>query len=159
MRTVEVGVYQFEELPDYAKERAREWFREGNDYPWWKDSFGSIEAFCNEFGVKIKDFSIGTHSYSYMDTDADNSHFRGRKLKILNRDYEPTGYCLDCTLWNTYHDVWKESGDPLKAFKEAIDEAVKDIVRDMEYLDSDEAIDEALVANGYEFDEDGRLFR
>ncbi len=159
MRTVEVGVYQFEELPDYAKERAREWLRSFNDYPWWKDSFGSIEAFCNEFGVKIKDYSVGMHSYSYMETDAENAHFRGRKLKEFKRDSIPTGYCLDCTLWEKFIDTWKESGDPLKAFKEAVDEAVRDIVRDMEYLDSDEAVDEMLIVNAYEFDEDGRLFR
>ena len=159
MRTAEVSVYQFEELPDYAKDRARQWFREGNDYPWWKDSFDSIKAFCKEFGVEIKDYQVGLYSYSYMDTNAENHHFRGRKLKEFKRDQTPTGYCLDCTLWERFIDTWTESGSPLKAFKDAIDEAVKDIVRDMEYLDSDEAIDEMLIVNAYEFDEDGRLFR
>lgn len=158
MRTVEVGVYKFAELPDYAKERARQWWREGQDYPWWKDSFGSIEDFCNEFRVKIRDYQIGAYSPSYMATDAENHHFRGLKLKDYPRDKNPTGYCLDCTLWETFHDIWKESGDPLRAFNEAIDKAVKDIVSDMEYLDSDEAVDEMLIVNDYEFDEDGRLF-
>ena len=45
------------------------------------------------------------------------------------------------------------------AFKEAIHVAVRDIVRDMEYQNSDEAVDEMLVVNGYEFDEDGNRFR
>lgn len=159
MRTEEVVVYQFAELPDGAKERAREWFREGNDYPWWRESLASIEAFCDEFGVKIKDYSVSLCRHSYMDTNADNSHFRGRKLKILNREYNPTGYCLDCTLWETYHDTWKETGDPLRAFNTAIDEAIKEIVRDMEYQDSEEAVDEMLIVNEYEFDEDGRRWR
>lgn len=159
MEIVEVCIYKFEELSDSAKDTARSWFREGNDYPWWKDSFDSIKAFCDEFGVKIKDYSVGMGGHSYLDTDAENAHFRGRKLKVLNREYNPTGYCLDCTLWETYHDVWKESGDPLKAFKDAIDKAIKDIVSDMEYLDSDEAVDEMLIVNEYEFDEDGRRWR
>lgn len=156
MRTEEISIYQFEELPDGAKDRARAWWREVSDYPWWKDSFSSIEEFCKEFGVKIKDYQVSQWGHSYMDTDAENAHFRGRKLKEFKRDQTPTGYCLDCTLWEKFIDTWTESGDPLKAFNEAIDEAVRDIVRDMEYLDSDEAVDEMLIVNGYEFDEDGR---
>lgn len=159
MRTQSVSIYQFEELPDYAKEKAREWFRDGNDYPWWGESLHSIKSFCKEFGVEIKDYQVGLCSYSYMDTDAENHHFRGLKLKDYKREDIPTGYILDCTLWETFHDTWKESGDPLRAFNEAINKAVKDIVSDMEYLDSDEAVDEMLIVNAYEFDEDGRLFR
>lgn len=159
MRTEEISIYQFEELPDGAKDRARAWWREVSDYPWWKDSFSSIEEFCKEFGVKIKDYQVSQWGHSYMDTDAENAHFRGRKLKEFKRDQTPTGYCIDCTLWETFVDEWKESGDPLKAFKDAIDKAIKDIVSDMEYLDSDEAVDEMLIVNDYEFDEDGRLFR
>jgi hypothetical protein len=93
-----------------------------------------------------------------METNAENAHFRGRKLSEVNRDYMPTGYCLDCNLWETFRTVWKETGSPLRAFNDAIDQAIKDIVSDMEYQNSDEAIDEMLIANEYEFDEDGRFY-
>lgn len=159
MEIVEVCVYKFEELSDSAKEKARAWYREGNDYFWWDDALGSIKAFCNEFGVKIKNYEVGMWGHSFLDTDAENHHFRGRKLKDVKRDYTPTGYCLDCDLWETFHDTWKTTGDPLGAFNEAIRVAVRDIVRDMEYQNSDEAVDEMLVVNGYEFDEDGNRFR
>jgi hypothetical protein len=43
-------------------------------------------------------------------------------------------------------------------YNDAIDKAIKDIVSDMEYQNSDEAIDEMLIANEYEFDEDGRFY-
>ena len=34
-------VYQFNELSDRAKERAREWYREGAlDYDWWENVCG-----------------------------------------------------------------------------------------------------------------------
>jgi hypothetical protein len=46
----------------------------------------------------------------------------------------------------------------LRAFNDAIDQAIKDIVSDMEYQNSDEAVDEMLIANEYEFDEDGRFY-
>jgi hypothetical protein len=159
MEIVEVCVYKFEELSDSAKDTARSWFKDGNDYPWWTESLGSIKAFCKEFGVEIKDYQIGIWGHSYLDTNAENHHFRGRKLKDLKRDQNPTGYCLDCTLWETFHDTWKETGDPLNAFNEAIHVAVRDIVKDMEYQNSDEAVDEMLIMNDYEFDVDGKRFK
>ena len=159
MEIVEVCVYKFEELSDSAKDNARSWFRDGNDYPWWGDSLKSIRSFCNEFGVEIKDYSVSPCNYSFMDTDVENHHFRGRKLKDFDRHQTPTGYCLDCTLWETFHDTWKETGDPLRAFNEAINVAVRDIVKDMEYQNSDEAVDEMLIVNEYEFDVDGKRFR
>ena len=159
MEIVEVCVYKFEELSDSAKDNARSWFREGNDYPWWDDSLKSIKEFCNKFGVKIKDCQVGIWGHSFIDTDAENYHFRGRKLSEFKRDRIDTGYCLDCTLWETFLDTWKETGDPLNAFTEAIHVAVRDIVKDMEYQNSDEVVDEMLEVNGYEFDVDGKRFK
>ena len=159
MEIVEVCVYKFEELSDSAKDNARSWFREGNDYPWWDDSLKSIKAFCNKFGVKIKDCQVGMWGHSFIDTDAENYHFRGRKLSEFKRDRIDTGYCLDCTLWETFLDTWKETGDPLNAFTEAIHVAVRDIVKDMEYQNSDEVVDEMLEVNGYEFYIDGKRFK
>ena len=158
MRTIELEVVKFEELSDSAKDNARNWFREGNDYFWWNDALKSIEAFCSEFNVKIKDYQVGTCSYSYMDTDAENRHFRGRKLSEFNKDHNPTGYCLDFTLWETFRDTWEETGSALKAFNQAIDAGIKDIVRDMEYQDSEESVDEMLIVNGYEFYPNGKIY-
>jgi len=158
MRTIELEVVKFEELSDSAKQNARDWFRQGNDYFWWGDSLKSIEKFCSEFGVKIKKYEVGTCSYSYMDTNADNSHFRGLKLKDFKREDTPTGYILDCTLWETFYDTWKDTGSALKAFNEAIDASIKDIVKDMEYQDSEESVDEMLIVNGYEFYPNGKIY-
>lgn len=158
MRTIELEVLTFEELSDSAKDNARDWFREGNEYFWWKDSLKSIEEFCSEFGVKIKDYQVGTWRPSYMETNASNDHFRGRKLSEFTKDHNPTGYCLDITLWNTFLDEWKSSGSALKAFNKAIDDAVSEIVRDMEYQDSNEAVDEMLIVNQYEFYPNGKIY-
>lgn len=158
MRIVEEKIYQFSELDDSGKESAREWFKDGMDYPWWKDSFESVKVFCNHFDIKIKDYSIGAFSPSYLDTDAENHSFRGLKLKNFNREHTPTGYCLDCTLWETFYDTWKETSDPLEAFNQAIEKAVKDIQSDMEYQYSDESVDEMLIINEYEFTEDGKRY-
>ncbi len=159
MEIVEVKVYKFEELSDSAKDTARAWFREGNDYPWWDDALGSIKDFCSKFGVKIKNYEVGIWGHSYLDTDAENHHFRGLKLSKFKPDSDAYGYYLDCTLWDTFLKTWKATSDPLEAFKEAIHVAVRDIVKDMEYLNSDESVVEMLIINEYDFDEDGRRFR
>ncbi len=158
MRTETIIVYKFNELSDTAKENAREWYKQGMDYPWFDGSMGSIHAFCGHFNVTIKDWAIGAFSPSWVRTDAGNSHFRGVKLRYIDREYMPTGYCLDCTLWQTFHDQFKRTGDALYAFKEAVDAAVSAIVEDIEYQYTDAAVDEVLEINEYEFLEDGTAY-
>lgn len=158
MRNQTIAIYTFYELSDDAKEVAREWYRSGADYPWIDDAMKSIYEFCDYFGICIKDYSICGCSYSYITTDATNAAFRCLKLKSINRDNNPTGYCLDCTLWYEFYDTFKLNGDSLGAFNDAIDKAVSEIVRDIEWYQSDEAIDEMLTINEYEFTENGKIY-
>ena len=159
MRVIEKEVFTYEELSESAKHEAKQWWiGNGIEYHWWDDSKSSIEAFCKHFGVKIINYDIGAFSHSWMTTNADNSHFRGLKIKGFDPDKMPTGYYLDCALWGTFHKTWKETGSPLKAFNEAIDEAVKDIQKDWEYQYSDEAVEEMLILNEYEFTEEGKRY-
>lgn len=158
MKTVTIELYKFDELSDDAKEKAREWYKTNLDYPWLQESIGSIKAFCDHFGVSVKGYEIGAFWPSYLTTDATNSNFSGVKLKSIDRDYMPTGYCLDCALWQTFYDEFKRTGDALYAFKDAIDTAVREIVADIEYQYSDEAVDEMLTINEYEFTEDGKIY-
>lgn len=158
MRTETIVVYKFNELSDTAKENAREWYKQGMNYPWFDESMGSIRAFCDHFNVIIEDLSISAFSPSWIQTNSENSHFRGVKLRDINPDYMPTGYCLDCTLWQTFHDQFKRTGDALYAFKEAVDAAVYEIVADAEYQYTDEYVDELLEINGFEFYEDGTAY-
>ena len=158
MRIENVTIYTFDELNDVAKDKAREWYRQGLEYPWFDESIGSIKAFCDEFGVSIKDYSIGAFSHSYIETDVENSNFRGLKLKNVKRDNMPTGYCLDCALWQTFYDEFKRTGDALHAFNDAIDNARREIVADIEYQYTDESVDEMLIINEYEFTENGSIY-
>ena len=155
MRTETINIYTFDELSDAAKEKAREWYKNGMEYFWWNESLESIKAFCDGYGVTVKDYSIGPFECSWITTDAENANFRGVKLRDVPRDDIPTGYCLDCTLWQTFHDEFKRTGDALRAFNEAIDAAVAQIVADMEYQYTDESVDENILINEYEFLENG----
>jgi hypothetical protein len=154
MRTIEKTIYKFEELDECAKSRAREWYRSGIDYPWWDEVQSSLREFCDEFGISVLDYSIGGRG-AFIRTDANNSHFRGRKLSQFDREAMPTGFCFDCSLRYTFADEWKKSGDALESFKSALESFLHEVENDIEYQYSDEAVEESIEANEYEFDENG----
>ena len=145
--TVTYNLYTFEELSDKAKEKARDWWREGSDYGWHDESRASIKTFCEHFGVKLTDWSIGAYCPYHYKTDATNENFRGLKLKDFDRDHMPTGYCLDYALWATFYDTFKKTGDAKAAFFEGLDKGFEDWRSDIEYQLSDEAAEENIQAN------------
>jgi hypothetical protein len=157
MRTATIEIYKFDELSDAAKEKARDWWRDGFEYSWNDESLESIKAFCKHFSVRLTQYEIGAYCpYSYS-TNADNSHFRGMKLRDFNREHNPTGFCLDYPLWSTFYDQFKKTGDAKHAFDAALDAGFRELRDDIEYQLSDEAIDENISINEYEFYDDGRL--
>lgn len=54
MKTIETKVYEFDELSDDAKEKAREWYREGAlDYEWWDGVFESAKTAGACLGITV----------------------------------------------------------------------------------------------------------
>ena len=157
MRVLTVEAFRFQDLEDEAKERAREWYRDGLDYPWFSESIDSIRAFAKHFGVSLMDWEIGG-GRNYIKTDATNANFRGVRLDSINRDHMPTGYCLDADLWEAFYDEFKKTGDAKHAFEQALEAALCAVQRDIEYQYSNEAVDESLRFNEYEFNSDGSIF-
>jgi hypothetical protein len=159
MEIIEVEIYGFEELDDDAKEKAREWWRQDLDYPWFSESMDSIKAFAQHFGVTVMDWSLGSGSgRDYIKTDATNSNFRGVRLADIDRDQMPTGYCLDCELWHEFHDQFKRTGDAKYSFEQALEAAIIAVQRDIDYQYSDESVDECLTINDYKFTKEGRIW-
>ena len=156
MRVIEETIYHFDELSDEAKETARDSFRDMEPF-WSKESIQSIEAFCEAFGVSLLDYSVDIYR-SFYRTDASNANFRGKRLSQFNREYMPTGYCLDICLWTTFYDVFKTTGDAKYAFNAALYAGFKGWREDMKHQTTDEYIDDFILANGYEFYENGKLF-
>lgn len=158
MRTEQRTIYTFAELPtEAAKEYARNKWRETIDFTWRDESLDSINTFCARFGVTLKNWSIGPYSSLDFDTDAEQRHFRGLRLRDFDREAMPTGYCLDCSLWLTFYDSFKATGDAKAAFDAALWEGFKDWRADMESQLEDENVDDALIINEYEFDENGGM--
>ena len=158
MRTEETTIYQFNELGDRAKDHVRDWYRSGFDYPWWGEVQDSLKSFCDEFGAKVLDYSIGDARREFIKTDATNANFRGLKVKDFDREAMPTGSCFDCDLRYTFAEEFKKHGDALGAFNSALEAFLCGVRNDIEYQLSDEAVDETIEANGYEFTEDGERF-
>lgn len=157
MEKVEIEIYTFDELDDTAKEKAREWYRDGLEYPWFSEAIDSIRAFCNHFNVALRDWSLGGCG-DYIKTDATNANFRGVKLADIDREYMPTGYCLDCDLWYEFHDQFKRTGDAKYAFEQALEAAMRAIQKDIDYQYTDEAVDENLIVNEYKFLKSGKVW-
>lgn len=158
MRVIEQTIYTFEELSEEAKEKARDWMRSNGDTFWDEESKDSIQAFCDHFRVALKSWNIGAHCPINYKVEYFNSHFRGKKLKDFSRDYMPTGYCLDCSLWVTFYDQFKQTGSAKKAFDAALYQGFKDWRSDMESQLENDYIDEHLIANLYEFTECGEHY-
>ena len=160
METVEINIYTYDELSDSAQTKVREWYLSSFDYPWFDEAIGSLKGFCAHFGVSVKDYEISPYSYSWVKTDANNSNFRGFTLKEAQKleDKDLTGYCFDYSLTGHFYKVFKETGDSLYAFNQSVKNWIKDVIKDMEYHESEEAMKETIEANDYRFEESGRLF-
>lgn len=158
-KDVTVKVYRFEELSDDAKEIARDWWRNGMEFSWGDESLDSIRAFCAQFGIRLRNWNIGPFCpVDYELSEYDNSNFRGMKLRDFERECYPTGYCLDATLSIEFYDTFKKTGDAKRAFESAIHAGFIAWRDDMEYQTEPEHIDDCLIANDYEFTEDGSIW-
>ena len=156
MQTINLELFKFDELSDDAKEKARDWWRStAFDFAWNDESRESIEAFVSHFGARLVSFGVAPYESPDYSAEYFNSHFRGMKLRDFKRDFMPTGYCLDCTLWETFYDNFKLSGDAKAAFDLALWEGFKEWRDDMEHQLSDEYIDDVLTINEYSFLDDG----
>jgi alcohol dehydrogenase class IV len=157
MRTIETTIYTFDELSDKAKEWAIEKQRYYMEYPWFDDCIKSLNAFCDEFSVRVTECTLSDCYRASIVTDSTPQRFRGVKLSSFDREAMPTGFCFDSDLRYTFHDEFKRTGDAYHAFETAIEAFLSAVKRDIEWHYSDEAIAEHIEINEYEFTEEGDI--
>ena len=170
MRTATINYYKFDELSDRAKERARDWWRQsGLEHDWWD----SIHEDAERVGVKITGFDtgrswdiegdfIGTPEETAnkilaehgedTDTAAEARHYLKTVAEFMaSADKDEYGELATYALDNEREDIDRE-------FLRALLEEYLTILRkEEEYQLSDEVADEIIVANEYEFTEDGKI--
>jgi hypothetical protein len=157
MEVVELQIFQFNELDEQAKWKAREWYCSTSDYPWYDEAKDSLKAFCDHFNVTVRDWRLGDNQ-GYVRTDAEQRHFRGVKLSEQDRDAMPTGLWLDCELFIHFYDEFKRTGDAKGAFEDAIHNFVKAVARDVDNYYSEECIAETMEANKWTFTKEGKYY-
>lgn len=145
--------YKFSELNAKAKDRARDWFREGAlDYDWWDATYDDAAR----IGLKITGFDLnrggrvdGKFTESAKDVAANimANHGDSCRTYIESVDFL-LSFCDEPT------------DEQAEQFERNIRGAYLDILNnEAAYLTSDEACDESIEANDYDFDASGRRFR
>lgn len=152
MRQQTIDIYTFEELSDDAKNKAREWFRDGQ-YDWLDESRQSIEHFCNSLHVRLKNFDIDSGRFDYV-TDAANDTFRGLTYRQVEKMQLSDGYCIGLLMQTAFVGAFKERG-ALDSFNYALSLGFQAWRDDLCFQESDEYIDDMIFINGYEFNIDG----
>lgn len=160
-RTVRTKVYKFTELSDKAKDKAIEWYESGNDDNFW---FEYINDDAKEIGLKITDYddySIdGEFTISANEVAANIFKNHGETcetyktaLKFME-EWEPifANYMQteegEDKLMDMEHDFLKELLEDYRIMAN----------KEYEYQHSRECIVESIIANDYEFTQDGRRF-
>jgi hypothetical protein len=219
MKTIQINIFQFSELSDQAKKRAREWYCEGQqDNNYFAESVyedaASIAALmgldirqrkaklmgggirmepsifymgfwsqgdgaCFEGTWRADDVKVGG-VIGYAPQDAE-LHRIAKEFEEVAKDF-PTGYFRVKHSGHYYHENCTDfsfemftgdgddqgpSEDTITEAEDALKEAAKDFMRWIykaleaayDWDNADEQVDENIIANEYEFTEDGEVAR
>lgn len=161
MREHTIKLYKYEELTEKAKQKAIENLWDINvDYEWWD----SVYEDAANIGLKITSFDIGRSNSIEGEFEESPGYVI---TKILSEHGEGTEtYKTALRYRDTEWEFVDEDGDYDGENEDAISEFLHDLLEDYlvmlrneyEYLTTKEAIEETIIANEYEFTEDGKLF-
>lgn len=170
MRTIEINVYQFDELSETAQQKAIEECSEFNvSYNWWDCTYEDAER----IGLKITEFDLdrnrhckGEFNLSACEVAQNIFNEHGENCETFKtatkfmKEWQPifSGYM------NESHENY-ESGENEDKMMELESDFLHDLLEDYsimlqdeyEYLTSEEAIIETIKASEYEFLETGEI--
>jgi hypothetical protein len=168
MQEIVTKVYKYDELGDKAKEKARDWYRSVNVYEWWE----SIYADAKTVGVQITAFDCQRYAHGhFLESAQETAH------KIAKEHGETTPTYKTAKEYLKQRDEIidtapkTEDGDfkDEYALDQALDELDREFLRSLledyrvtldqewDYINSDEQVEEGIIANGYEFTEHGKV--
>lgn len=170
MRTIETRIYRYEELDGFAQRKALAHFSDINlDTDWWQPTYET----WHEIGVVIKSFDLYKKHinldlmYSFEDTATSFISYFGENHEGYKfaQDFLMHKKKLD----KTYENSFDEFGE-CQEYDEELEIACRFFYADLkdsiytwldaewEYLQSEEAVEESIIANEIEFTKDGRVF-
>jgi len=174
MKTIETTVFELNELTDKAKDKAREWYREGAlQDEWWESIYDDAKT----IGLKITGFDTDRNRHATGEF-IESAYFCAQR--IINEHGDTCETFKTATSWlgeleklnakieavdgddetNVEWELWQDKRGML------CDEFLKSILEDyaimlqngMEYQLADEEVDEMILANGYTFTESGKRY-
>jgi len=147
MRIQETKVYKFDELSDDAKDKARAWYLEGAfDYDWYQ----YIYEDASRIGLRITEFDVDRNTIvGELETTVNEIAANIRQEHGKSCDTYKLALSVDRRKPNDSDEVVSE-------FKHALlEEYLVMLRKEAEYIQSNEAVDENIKANEYEFTESG----
>lgn len=178
MREKIIKLYQFGELSAEGQEKAIETVRGWDDlYAWNDDNVASAQEFASHFGLSKLDWSVGPYTYSHASANIqhDRADLKGVRLfkflmnsgllrkggkDLLGGECPFTGCGMDEALLDPIRK-FMERPDPRKTYQELINDCLESWVaawkEDWEHTYTDESIKQLILANEYEFTENGKL--
>jgi len=171
MRTVRTKIYKFEELSKDAQQNAISNMWDINvDHDWWQSTYND----ASNIGLKITSFNLDRNRNA-------TGEFSLSACEVAQNVFNEHGE--DCETYKTaqkFIEVWQpifddymdensenyESQELENTLQEMEDDFLNSLIEDYsiilqnesEYLQSDEAIKETILANDYEFTKDGNQF-
>lgn len=105
MKKVEVSLYEYSELSDKAKEKARAWFTtDYPDYGWWEPTCDDAKEMAKLLGIEIDDIYFSGF-YSQGDGACFNGTFRPEDVKTVEEFLE--NYPEEKTVLGLYERICK----------------------------------------------------
>lgn len=174
MRTVRTKVYKFHELTPEAQIKAINQFSDINvDHTWWEYTYMDAES----AGIKITDFDLDrgtiggllinslTESCALIIANHGNGCESYKTAKAYLSEWvqlvkeHSDGVEIDKVHEDKEHEFDQLADELENQFKQSI---LKDyrilLQKNYDYLTSEEAITETIIANEYEFTKDGKQF-
>lgn len=162
MREVTVKVYQYDELNEKAKEMALNWFSNvcAHDEFW-----DYIYEDAEHIGIKITAFDLYRRTISgdiitsapEVIEDILAEHGKDYETYKTAKRYEPTFKNLEAMRDNddeNFDDEWENAEHEFK--HDILEDYLVLLRQESEYRESKEYLEEGIIANEYEFTEDGK---
>ena len=184
MEKIQIKAYKITELAPNAKERALAWLAETLDYEWWDCIYDDAKEVGKCLGIEINDiyFSGFYHQGSGCCFSGHYSYQKGWKKAISDYANDDELVRIGQALQDIQRPVFYELGGDIRGneryWRTRIDlhwqyseheQAINDVLsnfadwiynnlrREYEWLTSEEQLIESAQANGYMFDENGRV--
>lgn len=149
-------VYGFDELEERAKEQARDWFREVYDNEqWWEHLYDDAER----IGCKITGFDLGrSQSIDFELVEGVNEVAR-RILAEHGKECDTYKLAAEWFATKAKRSNHFDDGEVIaEEFRYQLSQCYWYMLeRELEYLMSEESVDENIRANEYEFTESGHI--